>query len=64
MPKIFHQMTQIMILTFQSLGFGREYVLALSVSLFLEVEVEVDSLKKRLETLTSKKLFIGFPYWV
>lgn len=62
MPKIFHQMTQIMILTFQSLGFGREYVLALSVSLFLEVEVEVDSLKKSLETLTSKKLFIGFPY--
>lgn len=62
MPKIFHQMTQIMILTFQSLGFGREDVLALSVSLFLEVEV--DSLKKSLETLTSKKLFIGFPYWV
>lgn len=57
-------MTQIMILTFQSLGFGREDVLALSVSLFLEVEVEVDSLKKSLETLTSKKLFIGFPYWV
>lgn len=55
-------MTQIMILTFQSLGFGREDVLALSVSLFLEVEV--DSLKKSLETLTSKKLFIGFPYWV
>ena len=54
MPKIFHQMTQIMILTFQSLGFGREDVLALFVSLFLEVEVEVDSLKKSLETLTSK----------